>query len=73
MRSKIENELKNTMTEEHAKERTNNILQAHGLGEKLSIDDLYIALTGNSGHAGIVDQLERQRSACIIHAILNQN
>lgn len=73
MRDKIEQELRHNLSETDAKERTNNILQAHGLGEKLSVDDLYDALTYNGAHAGITDQMARQQSAYIIHGILNAN
>jgi len=72
---KISAELAHTMREADARERVNNLLQAYALAREcgmnpMSVDDLVDLLTPTGGHAGIVDRLERERSAHIIRGII---
>lgn len=70
MINKITNELTHNMPKDDARERANNIVCAHKLGEPASVNDLVNSLTPTGGHAGINCRLERERSAHIIYNIL---
>jgi hypothetical protein len=72
-KAKIVNELLNNMDESDARERTNNIIAGHQFGAAMTVDELLDALTPTGGHAGITDRMERERSACIIHALIHAN